>query len=285
MRQFIYPQSDFNRIIDRNYNGKEEIFDLTQGLLKDYSFSQLDEILKISQENAQKVPTGRIDILARVVNNQIENLTRAHETEKQLATTRLDTIKTLLETYSCPYNHEGYKNVWERLNPKQQKEMKENVRISTDWKIEIIKEHKKLSILKATHNGKNIIEGNYEDERGKKWIEWVIYMDLEGAESACNNTSQKIIKNKSEIDKIINYIPWKSIWEKISYFAELFALGKPGCFNRWSWRAIVNSTCIIVCAIVNRKTYYIDIFFDHDGTMGDLENYVDLVPYMVYEDC
>ncbi len=63
MRQFIYPQSDFNRIIDRNYEGKVEIFDLAQGLLKDYSFSQLDEILKISQENAQKVPTGRIDIL------------------------------------------------------------------------------------------------------------------------------------------------------------------------------------------------------------------------------
>jgi|GEM_PF-1427696 len=72
---------------------------------------------------------------------------------------------------ACPFpQHEGYAKLWKNLKdkPEQQKYMKENIRISADGKIEMIKMKKKFSILTAEHNGKDIFKGEHEDQYGKK---------------------------------------------------------------------------------------------------------------------
>jgi|GEM_PF-4845827 len=71
----------------------------------------------------------------------------------------------------CPFpDHEGYSKVWKKLTPDQQKYMKENIAITSDGKIEVIKMHKKFSLLTATPNDKDILDGSYKDKNGKTGI-------------------------------------------------------------------------------------------------------------------
>ncbi len=70
---------------------------------------------------------------------------------------------------ACPFpQHKGYAELWKKLKdkPEEQKQMKENIRISDDGKIEIMK--KKFSVLTAEHNGKDIFKGEHEDQYGEK---------------------------------------------------------------------------------------------------------------------
>ena len=62
---------------------------------------------------------------------------------------------------ACPFpQHEGYAKLWKKLKekPEMQKQMKENIKISADGKIEMIKMKKKFSILQAEHDGKHIFK-------------------------------------------------------------------------------------------------------------------------------
>ena len=71
----------------------------------------------------------------------------------------------------CPFpDHKGYSEVWKKLSPDQQKFMKENIAITADGKIEIIKMHKKFSLLVATPNDKDILDGSHKDKNGKTGI-------------------------------------------------------------------------------------------------------------------
>ncbi len=59
----------------------------------------------------------------------------------------------------CPFpQHKTYAELWKSLTPDKQKEMKENIKISADGKIEMVKMKKKFSILTAEHNGKDIFK-------------------------------------------------------------------------------------------------------------------------------
>lgn len=72
---------------------------------------------------------------------------------------------------ACPFpQHKEYAKLRNNLEdkPKMQKQMKENIRISADGKIEIIKMKKKFSLLTAEHNGKDIFKGEHEDQYGRK---------------------------------------------------------------------------------------------------------------------
>jgi hypothetical protein len=74
---------------------------------------------------------------------------------------------------ACPFpQHEGYTKLWKNLKdkPEMQKKMKENIKISADGKIEMIKMKKKFSILQAEHNGKDIFKGEHTDKNGDKGI-------------------------------------------------------------------------------------------------------------------
>jgi hypothetical protein len=65
-----------------------------------------------------------------------------------------------------PYpNHKGYTNVWNILSPEQKKEMKENIGIIEDGKVEIIKMKKKFSQLTQQNRNKWFsIDGSYVDK-------------------------------------------------------------------------------------------------------------------------
>jgi len=66
---------------------------------------------------------------------------------------------------ACPFpQHKGYAELWKSLTPEQQKEMKENIKITADGKVEIIKMKKKFSQLTAQHNGKDIFDGSHVDQ-------------------------------------------------------------------------------------------------------------------------
>ena len=74
---------------------------------------------------------------------------------------KLYTEKEKKESNLCPFpQHKGYAELWKKLKdkPEMQKEMKTNMRISADGKIEMIKMKKKFSILQAEHNGKDIFK-------------------------------------------------------------------------------------------------------------------------------
>lgn len=107
-------------------------------------------------EHAEEIHEIAEDILA------IRNLkTFSQEKKDELIQGLLDK-KELTQTpvkKVCPFpQHEGYVKLWKKLkdNPEQQKYMKENIRISVDGKIEMIKMKKKFSILTAEYNGEDI---------------------------------------------------------------------------------------------------------------------------------
>jgi hypothetical protein len=65
----------------------------------------------------------------------------------------------------CPFaQHKGYAELWKSLTPDQQKGMKENIKITADGKVEMIKMKKKFSQLTAQHNGKDIFDGSHVDQ-------------------------------------------------------------------------------------------------------------------------
>ena len=133
------------------------------------------------------------------------------------------------ESDLCPFtNHKGYADLWKKLNPEWQKQMKENFRISADGKIESIKMKKKFSMLTAQHNGKDIFDGSHEDQYGKKWIKWVTYLTGKAAEKACKEQNKKLLNDRTEVEEFINYFPWETIKEKIFNFVNMFGLEKAG---------------------------------------------------------
>ena len=65
----------------------------------------------------------------------------------------------------CPFPyHKGYVELWKTLSPEEKKEMQDNIRISSDGKIEMIKMKKKFSLLTEEHTGKDIFKGEHEDK-------------------------------------------------------------------------------------------------------------------------
>lgn len=135
---------------------------------------------------------------------------------------------------ACPFpQHEGYAKLWKKLKdkPEMQKQMKENIRISADGKIEMIKMKKKFLILQAEHNGKDIFKWEHKDQYGKKWIAWVTYLTGRAAEKACKEQNKKLLNDRAEVEQFISYFPGENEKEKIFNFVNLFGLEKAGCWD------------------------------------------------------
>ena len=94
----------------------------------------------------------------------IRNLKSVSQEKKNELIQSLLDKKKLTQTpveKACPFpQHEGYAKLWKKLKekPEMQKQMKENIKISADGKIEMIKMKKKFSILQAEHDGKHIFK-------------------------------------------------------------------------------------------------------------------------------
>ena len=163
-----------------------------------------------------------------------------NDTEKMISLKeKLYTEKEKKESNLCPFaNHKGYADLWKKLSPEWQKQMKENFRISADGKIESIKMKKKFSMLTAQHNGKDIFDGSHKDQYGKKWIAWVTYLTGRAAEQECDKQKKNLLKDKAEVEQFISYFPGENEEEKCRNFVQLFGLEKAGYwdpnYKRWS---------------------------------------------------
>lgn len=153
-----------------------------------------------------------------------EELIKELLAKKELTQTPLEKV--------CPYpQHKWYAELWKSLTPEQQKEMKENIKVTTDWKIEIIKMKKKFSILTAQHNGKDIFDGDHKDKDENTGMKWVTYLTGQAAKRESINQGKKLLKDKSEVEQIISYFSWRNTKEKIFNFVKLFGLEKAGYWN------------------------------------------------------
>ncbi len=200
---------------------------------------------------------------------------------------------------NCPFpQHQGYLDLWEifKNKPKLKKYMKENIRISTDGKIEIIKMKKKFSLLQAEHDGETIFEWEYKDTSWKKWIKWVTYLRGCLAEKMCEKQKKELLNNKAEVEEFISYFPWESTKEKILSLVKLFGLKKTGSlFFRSNCRYNINEIGYVGLSKVGGYINQCGVHF-YDNIHGirwkskdiaDLyeTNQRDPMPYIVYEDC
>lgn len=138
---------------------------------------------------------------------------------------------------ACPFSqHKGYAELWKSLTLDQQKQMKENIKITADGKVEITKMKKKFSQFTAQHNGKNILDGSYVDKYWKTGIAGITYLTGRAAEQEAKNQGKKLFKNRSEVEQFVDFFPGENIKEKIFNVVKLFGLEKAACCvsgNEW----------------------------------------------------
>ena len=215
-----------------------KLFDLEKsGYLCTYNFNRWEAIRSFGYVNlsgAHKWSIYRLEW-----KNDWENDSIIYTTESVndvyptpfLVFERLFDEKELAQAEVCPFpQHEGYAKLWKKFEkkPEQQKYMKENIRISADGKIEIIKMKKKFSILQAEDNGKDIFKWEHKDERNFEGITWVTYMTNSAAEKVCEEQHKNLLRDKTEVNEFISFFPGEDEREKIYNFIDLFGLEKSG---------------------------------------------------------
>jgi len=190
---------------------------------------------------------------------------------------------------ACPFpQHKGYVELWKKLKdkPEMQKEMKANMRISADGKIEIIKMKKKFSILTAEHNGKDIFKWEHEDQYGKKWIAWVTYLTGRAAEQECDKQKKNLLKDKAEVEQFISYFPWETTKEKIFNFVSLFGLEKAGCWhpNNEIWGNVGSVGFALLSRVYGDDDVY-EVIWDVDYARINRYDQGYPSPFVACEDC
>lgn len=222
--------------------------------------------------------------------SSIRNLKQISQEKKQELIEDLLSKKELTQTpveKANPFpEHKGYTELWKSLSPDQQKEMKENIRITTDGKIEIIKMKKKFSLLTAQHDGNNVFDWSYVDQYGNTGAKGISYLTYKGAKKAMKEQGKKLFQYKSELEKFINIFPGKDVAEKISNFLKLFDLEKKGAWDddKKVWRGepykpITNSD---VNMTLEHEDGYIYGISDKQ-IFWSLKR--DHKPYLAFEDC
>lgn len=140
----------------------------------------------------------------------------------------------------CPFpTHKWYAALWRMLTQEQQKEMKKNIKITADGKIEMIALKKKFSVLEAKDNGKDIFHWEYVDKYHKKGVSWVTYMTGNGWIREAKTQEKKLFRTEHEINDFIKLFPWDNILDKMSSFVILFGLSMSGYldtnFDSWEY--------------------------------------------------
>ncbi len=216
-----------------------------------------------------------IEDVAWTVHNQISEYFQENE----------ESVEMAKATNPFP-EHKWYTKLRNKITPDQQKKMKENICISTDGKIEIIKMKKKFAILTAEHNGKNIFRGEREDQYGKKWIAGVTYLTGRAAEQECDKQKKILLQDKEELEQFISYFPGETEQEKIFNFVSLFGLEKTGWMNpsqnRWY---NIETIGFAVLSRVNEKGFVSQVKWDDDRS--NIGNYPEgcASPVVACEDC
>lgn len=190
------------------------------------------------------------------------------------------------ETNPFP-QYKRYTELLNKLTPDRQREMKENIIISADGKIEIIKMKKKFSILTAEHNGIDVFKGEYEDRIGRTATKWVIYFTPEAAERECKLQNKKLLKNQSELEMFINFFPGKNEQERMENFRKLFDLRYTGWrdVDNDMWNAMSLWEVGSLTLAKEGNTIY-GMGYDFGGChMGQGGQWNTAVQYMAYEDC
>lgn len=158
----------------------------------------------------------------------------------------LYTEKETRESNLCPFpSHKGYSSLWKTLTPYQQKQMRDDIRVTADGSIEMIDMKKKFSMLTsdhdgeyimptAYHDGEYIFDGSHIDKNLQTWVKWVTYLTCRAAEKEASNQGKKLLKDKSEVEQFISFFPGENTKEKIFNFVTLFGLEKAGCWNPYT---------------------------------------------------
>ncbi len=188
---------------------------------------------------------------------------------------------------ACPFpQHKGYAELWKTLTPDQQKEMKENIKITADWKVEMIKMKKKFSQLTAQHNGKDIFDGSHVDQNWNTGAKGVTYLAGKAAEKEAKNQGKKLLKDRSEVEQFINFFPGENTKERIFNFVKLFGLEKAGCWfpHDETWDT-VGSVGYVSMSSVNEDVYVYELrWYDANATMTRSYQLFPS-PFLVFEDC
>ncbi len=173
--------------------------------------------------------TLRLDIINDII--AIRSLKTVSDEKKEELMKDLLAKKEASET-DCPFpNHKWYREVWSKLTSKQQEEMKKNIRISADGKVEIIPMKKKFSILTAEHNGKSIFKGEHKDKNGNTGLKKIMYLTWAAAKRECMKQHKKLFNDRFEVDKFIEFFPWDNEEEKMLNFIQMFDLEKAWLWN------------------------------------------------------
>lgn len=133
----------------------------------------------------------------------------------------------LLQALHYPW----YVSVWMSLSPLQKNEMEKNIKITEDGKIEIIKMHKKFSILEAKPNKKDSIPWDFTDSTNDRGVNGVRYLTRAAALRTCKENNKHLLSGPKEVNTFINYFPWKSYEEKMRNMVKIFDLKLSGAFD------------------------------------------------------
>lgn len=140
--------------------------------------------------------------------------------------TKSDLINDLIrkkpsESYRvvCPYpNHSWYKLAWENAWVDWRIWLKENIRVTDDNKIEIIKAKKKISLLVSNPNNKDIFDGSYVDEKWNTGRPWLLYFTPEAALRETEKQGKKIFRTEAELKTFLEQTWWLFDGEDSEYY-------------------------------------------------------------------
>lgn len=247
---------------------KQEMIDL---LKTKTGYTKDTELSKAKRERRNKI--------RELSGNDPEKITSLKET--------LYTEEEKKDPDLCPFpQHKGYAELWKTLTPDQQKEMKENIKITADGKVEIIKMKKKFSPLIAKHNGKDIFDGSHVDQNWNTGIKGVTYLTGKAAKIQADNQWKKLLKDKSEVEQFVSFFPGENTKEKIFNFVKLFSLEKAGCWlpNSMLW-ITVGSVGYVRMSIVLGIDDVFELIWDNDHADMTRDDQKFPSPFLAFEDC
>ncbi len=161
--------------------------------------------------------------------------------KKKLAKKTIALEEKVYEAIPCPFaSHQGYAKVWEWLTPKWQHYMKQNISITSDGKIEMIKMRKTFSLLTADHNGRDIFKWEHDDSHGKTWVPWYTYLTGKAAERECRKQYKGLLKDRAEVEFFISLFPGDDEESKCMNFVHLFGLQEAGAWSPAEWWIDIN---------------------------------------------
>lgn len=203
-------------------------------------------------------------------------------------------------------NHAWYTKLRNRISSEQKKILQENVRITEDDKVEVIKMGEKYSILHKDGTGiirntwvdgidkyrqGHTIQWEYKDCEGKTGIDWLSYFDAEAAEETIHvlpNT--RCPSGEKKFHRLLNYLPGDTDEEKIKSLVDLLELSYTGTYiaekNKWIQVGIMWYLRVSVTNTSDSTWRYALRIYFSDEIVGMDNNYSGVnsyIPTLVYE--